>query len=296
MPEIQVFIATYNRPTLVINAINSALNQDFDSFEVVLSDNSTNDETENLISGIKNERLIYRKRKPSLPVIDHLNVILNEVTSEYFMIFHDDDLMYPDILRELYNKLVSNKSLIAVGANAIIVTPDLFPNRLMLKTKYADSVICNRDQMAYRYLVKRGIVPFPSYLYKCEVAKSIRFIPKNGGKHCDVAFMMDVATMGNIFFIKKPLMDYFISPFQDSRKNDFNDKVKLINYITRTSIYKKDAYLIKRFRIANLYYEILQDWKNERQLSIKRRLRIIKLIFMVSPFDLFPRVLFQLIK
>jgi glycosyltransferase involved in cell wall biosynthesis len=56
MPEIQIFIATYNRPTLVVNAINSVLNQDFDSFEVIVSDNSSNDETENLISRLKNKR------------------------------------------------------------------------------------------------------------------------------------------------------------------------------------------------------------------------------------------------
>ena len=49
MHKIQIFIATFNRPTLVIKAINSALNQDFDSFELIISDNSTDDETESLI-------------------------------------------------------------------------------------------------------------------------------------------------------------------------------------------------------------------------------------------------------
>ena len=66
MNKIQIFIATYNRPTLVINAINSVLNQDFDSFDLIISDNSTNDETENSISGLNDKHLTYKKRKPSL--------------------------------------------------------------------------------------------------------------------------------------------------------------------------------------------------------------------------------------
>jgi glycosyltransferase involved in cell wall biosynthesis len=66
MPSVQIFIATYNRPLLLEAAINSTLNQDFDSFEVIISDNSTNDETEKLISRFRDNRLKYIKRRPSL--------------------------------------------------------------------------------------------------------------------------------------------------------------------------------------------------------------------------------------
>src|SRR5450759_2365677 len=107
MPKVQIFIATYNRSTLVINAINSALNQDFDSFEVIVSDNSSNDETEDLISGFKSKQLTYKRRKPSMPATDHLNSILQEVTSEYFMIFHDDDMMHKDMIKVLYTTMVN---------------------------------------------------------------------------------------------------------------------------------------------------------------------------------------------
>lgn len=295
MPLIQVFIATYNRPSLVLNAIHSALNQDFDSYEVIVSDNSTNDETRVLVSKIKNKRLTYTRRIPSLPAIDHLNTILQDVTADYFMIFHDDDKMYSNMLKELYKSIISNKDIIAVGANAIIITPDIFPNRLMLKNKNENLLIYSRDQMAYQYLIKRGIVPFPSYLYKFEVAKKIRLNPDNGGKHCDVAFMMDIASIGNVLLLIKPLMDYFIRPVQDSSINDFFHRVRLISFITKTTIHKKNSYLIKRFRVVNLYYELLQDRQNKNLITYKRMIKILKLLFKISPHDFFPRVILQLI-
>ena len=175
MPLIQVFIATHNRPSLVLNAISSALNQHFDSFDVIVSDNSTNDQTEILLTQIEDKRFYYKRRRPSLPVIDHLNAILKEVTADYFMIFHDDDLMNSNMLQELYKNIISNKDIIAVGGNAKIVSPDIFPNKLMLKRENGNLIISSRDQMAHQYLIRRGIVPFPSYLYKCKVAKKLKF-------------------------------------------------------------------------------------------------------------------------
>ena len=55
MVKIQIFIASYNRPHLVVKTIDSVLSQTFNSFNVIVSDNSTNDETESLLTSYKNE-------------------------------------------------------------------------------------------------------------------------------------------------------------------------------------------------------------------------------------------------
>ena len=39
----------------------------------------------------------------------------------YIMIFHDDDVMHTDMIRELYTTLANNEDVIAVGTNAKIV-------------------------------------------------------------------------------------------------------------------------------------------------------------------------------
>jgi len=155
------------------------------------------------------------------------------------------------MLSELYKNIISDNKIIAVGANARIISSGIHTGKLMLKNKNNNLLICNSNEMVHQYLVKRGIVPFPSYLYKSEVAKKIRLNPDNGGKHCDVAFMMDITSMGNVLFLIKPLMNYYIHSVQDSRTNDFLHKIKLINFITNTSIYKKKSKLIKKFRIVN---------------------------------------------
>lgn len=294
MPLIQVFIATYNRPSLVLNAIHSALNQDFDSYEVIISDNSTNDETESLVLKIKDKRLSYKKRKPSLPAIDHLNAILNDVTADYFMIFHDDDVMHTEMIKTLYNKLIQNDNAVAIGSNAKVIQNGIIQRKNYYPDLKIDITINTRDEIIGRYLLYH-MVPFPSYLYKIEIAKKLRFNYELGGKYCDATFIINILTLGSIIFSSNSLMDYYIHAGQDSSNNDFNQKLKLINYYINTSNYKKNHPLILRFRIQNIFVEVINLInKNTFTVYSKKNRNIIKLIFKISPFEYFPRILFAI--
>ena len=194
MSEIQVFIPTYNRPALVLNAIRSALSQDFDSFEVIVSDNSTNDETEIHLAQFEDKRLRYIRRRPSLPVIDHFNAILGEVTAEYFMIFHDDDIMHPDLMKTLYAKLRQNVNALAIGSNAKVIKDGYLQKKNYYPDLKDDIIISKRDEMIKRYLLYH-MVPFTSYLYKLERAGKMRFESEKGGKYCDASFIIDISVV-----------------------------------------------------------------------------------------------------
>lgn len=291
MPKIQIFIATYNRPILVVNAINSVLNQDFDSFEVIVSDNSSNDETENLISGLKNKRFSYIRRKPSLPATDHLNCILQEVTSEYFMIFHDDDLMHKDMIKVLYAILANNDNVIAVGSNAKIIKNGKRENRNFNRKLRLDIKINSIAEMVFAYSLP-SIVPFSSYMYRKEVAHRLRINIEQGGKHADAAFIINILSFGSVVFIAKPLMDYNIHNNQDSIIYDFNAFSKLINYISRKMEYHRNHPVLKRMRIQNIYGETKFNLLNQN-LSIwsKRYLTLICILFKYSTFEYFLKII-----
>jgi glycosyltransferase involved in cell wall biosynthesis len=254
MSDIQIFIATFNRPELVLTALTSALKQDFHSFEVILSDNSSNNETENLVSGIEDRIFIYKKRRPSLPAIDHLNLILQEVTSEYFMIFHDDDVMHEDFIKILHQILVENDDVIAVGSNANVIRNGRkirrrFNNRLKYNIKME-----SMEEMVYAYS-KPSIVPFPGYLYRKEVAEKLRFDVCQGGKHSDAAFIINLLMLGSVIYVAEPLMDYYIHSEQDSKIYNFRDFSLLISYISRRMNLSRKHPVIRRMRIQNIYME-----------------------------------------
>lgn len=271
MPLIQVFIATYNRPTLVFNAIKSALNQTFNSYEVIVSDNSTNNDSQIIISKFDDNRLSYKRRKPSLSVIDHLNAILQDVTSDYFMIFHDDDVMHENMLEVLYYTIGQHKNAVAVGANAIIFKNGISNNKKIFKASKSNLVLSHPKDIVFQYSIRGGIVPFPSYMYKSEIAHKLKFDISKGGKYCDAAFILDSAALGNIIFIVNPLMDYYIHIGQDSNKYAFELESKLIRYFCMKACLDRNSKLIKKLRIRSVYLELKHGLLNKNISVISKR-------------------------
>ena len=283
-PIVQVFIATYNRASLVSKAINSVTNQTFKSIEIIISDNSTNDETKKVIDKINDKRLRYVRRFPSLPPISHFNTILTEVESELFMIFHDDDVMLPKMIERLHKAIQEDISLIAVGANAYRNINNKTTNKLCLNTDPNDLIITDKVNMANNYLkVEGGIVPFPSYLYRKKVAETMHFNLIQGGKYCDAAFIINLLSHGHVKFLTDPLMIYYVYGSQDSQTNNFLDRLKLIKFFQQSTGYTKDHFLIRRYRIMNVSEELREKLKNKNIRIFSKR--YFKLFFIyVSSF------------
>lgn len=292
MDKIQIFIATHNRPLLLLNCIKSVLNQSLSDFELVVSDNSTDNRTTELVSDFTDERIRYIKRNPPLSADDHLNKILDEVTGDYFMIFHDDDIMHFNMLEVLYSTIIKSENAIAIGANAILTINGRKTKELIFKNPKDILYIKSNLEIAYQYLIRNGIVPFPSYLYKKMVAQKLRIDRKNGENFCDMAFIMEIATLGSVIFLKQPLMEYCMHTNNDHVPDFFLNNMKILSFIRRTTDSKKNKKLIKAFRIKSIYMELKQGILSGRILLFSGRYyRLFLILFKYSIFDYFPRVI-----
>ena len=91
-PLVTVLLPVYNAQDYLKQSIDSILGQTFTDFELIISDNSTNNLTQKSCEKFTDNRVFYIKRVPTLSGIEHFNTILTEVSCDYFMIFHDDDI------------------------------------------------------------------------------------------------------------------------------------------------------------------------------------------------------------
>lgn len=292
MARIQIFIATYNRPLFVSNCIKSVLNQSLSDFELIVSDNSTDSLTTEVVSVLKDSRFKYIKRSPPLSGNDHLNQILDEVSGDYFMIFHDDDIMHYNMLEVLYDKISNHVNAIAVGANAFFSLDGEKTKEVIFKNSRKDLILNNNLEIANQYLKRSGIVPFPSYLYKKEVAQKIRLNKSNGENFCDMAFIMETATLGSIIFVGQPLMDYYVHTENDHVPDFFTNNMKLINFIRKSTDSAKNGTLIQKFRVKAIYMELKQGILSRRiSLFSKRYRKLLVFVFNLSFINYFPRAI-----
>ena len=259
--KLQVFIPTYNRPNLILKSLNSVLNQTYSDFEVIVSDNSSNELTENLFKKITNGRVLYRKRNKVLSGIEHLNAILDEVESEYFIIFHDDDVMHPQMINELLKNLSENESIIAIGCNALVSNHNKWRKAKFGNFK-KDIIIKSPFELLEGYVSLNKYVPFPSYMYKKIVSENLRLNIENGGKYSDLAFLIEILDYGKIAFLSKTLMTYFIHNNQDTSLHNFSDKSKLIEYLQIKIGLSKNDLLIKKMRSQNIYMDLKYKYNN----------------------------------
>ena len=110
-PKISVIIPTYNRANVISRAIKSILNQTYQNFEIVIIDDSPNNETEKVAGSFKDERIkyIHNKVKTNLPIARNQGVKESSQESEYIAFLDDDDEWLPKFLEQAVKELENNK-------------------------------------------------------------------------------------------------------------------------------------------------------------------------------------------
>lgn len=100
-PFFSVIIPTYNRADFVRSTINSLLSQSFDSFEILVIDDGSTDNTEEVISEINDSRLFYYK-KGNQERAAARNFGAKRSRGRFVNFFDSDDIAYPNHLKTAY--------------------------------------------------------------------------------------------------------------------------------------------------------------------------------------------------
>lgn len=95
MPTFSIISATYNRPKLLERMISSVLHQTFTDWELIIIDDSTNEDTREYISKYKDEsRITYLKNEKNSGVGFTRNRGLDIATGIWVTFLDDDDYYY----------------------------------------------------------------------------------------------------------------------------------------------------------------------------------------------------------
>ena len=106
-PKITIGITSYNAEATIVRAINSALQQNYANFEILIVDDGSSDNSitiiEKYIQENENIRLIQHRENKGTPVTR--NTIIKNAEGKYIAFFDDDDESFPQRLIKQYERL-----------------------------------------------------------------------------------------------------------------------------------------------------------------------------------------------
>ena len=114
MPRVSVVIASYNHERFVRQAVESVLGQTFGDIEVCITDDGSSDATPDIIAGIRDERVRFKRLERNSGISAALNDAIRRSSGEFVAELNSDDYFLPDKIAIQVGVLESNPEVGAV--------------------------------------------------------------------------------------------------------------------------------------------------------------------------------------
>jgi glycosyltransferase involved in cell wall biosynthesis len=150
-PLVSILIPTYNRPEYLRRAVESCLAQTYPHFEVIITDNSTNDDSARMAATWTDPRLRYFKNQGNIGPVASSNRAVGLARGQYIKFLMDDDLLKPRCLEAMVKALEENPAAgICMAPMELIDENDrrIFPKFYGFRTM----------RYRYRYQVGDGLI------------------------------------------------------------------------------------------------------------------------------------------
>jgi glycosyltransferase involved in cell wall biosynthesis len=204
MPVVSVIIPTYNRSKYVQEAIDSVLAQDYKEFELIVVDDGSTDDTEEVLKAFYLKKIIYVKQEnQGESAARNLGVSMSQ--GKYIAFLDSDDLWSPDKLSLQVPILDANPDIVVVFCQSWQIDSEgqrITQQPLGLHTKAADFTVEN--------LLMYNKIPAGSST--CLIRRSV--LEEAGGFSIDIRYgdewdlWLRISTNGKMFFLNKTLASY----------------------------------------------------------------------------------------
>ena len=168
-PFFSVIIPTHNRPNSLSEALESVLAQNFENFEIIIINDSSNDDYTTIENRLKKDerieyyRVNYKNRSKTR------NFGIDKARGKWICFLDDDDIYYDNHLQVLYNKIIETNE-----EHRFYHTFTTAKNNGELAKKHKDYT---RKHKGKRGMFE-GIPPIHTIAVKSKILENERFNPK----------------------------------------------------------------------------------------------------------------------
>ena len=234
MKKVSIIIPFFNAENIIENCLEKILKQTYKNLEIVLINDNSTDNTENIIEKYKNNDIIkyYKLTKDTIGVSYARNCGIEKATGEYFIFVDVDDYISDDLIENLSGYMEDNIDIIKfktkiLDKNGTIIQEIKGPIFEKITGEEAFNELCFSDKLIdvpWLYLIKKDYF----------VKENFKFTVNS--YHEDFGLMPMVVAKANTI-VSKDIYGYFyvqsdesIIRTKDEKKNLKKAYDKLIHY------------------------------------------------------------------
>ena len=287
---VSICIPTYNGALYLNKCLKSVLNQTYNFFDIIISDDNSTDNTVEIANSLLSKADINYKiinNKSSVGVADNWNNAIKNASGQYIKMLFQDDYLYPDCIKKMISLAETNKELgFIFSLRDIIYEKQIendFETRCILDHKQylrdLPQIQEGIDLINNKYLLNgSNIIGEPSHvLIRKNVFNEIGYFNPSIIQLIDIDMWYRILLKYKVGFINESLSVFRIHDNQLSNKNKKyfakveNEKLILLKSLYENLVninYNKFALSIldqniRRISISNkIYWKMLKPfWK-----------------------------------
>lgn len=140
---------TYNRANLIIDSIKTAIAQDYQNFEIIVVDDGSTDNTEEVVLSLQHPKIIYHKKKNEERAVAR-NTGTQLAKGDYVTFFDSDDCLYPNHLSEAV-KLIEKKQspeIIYLAYNVMDINKTIIKEQIIYRKTDFNKKLINGNYLS----------------------------------------------------------------------------------------------------------------------------------------------------
>jgi glycosyltransferase involved in cell wall biosynthesis len=246
-PLVSILIPTYNYAHYIGEAIESALKQTYTNFELIIVDDNSSDNTDEVIAGfLSDKRVSYFKNVVNLGLVGNFNKCLEYANGKYIKYLLADDKLDPAVLEKMVPIMESNPNISLITSyNAMF--------GIKTKTRVLPFKGLQDGKKVITECLKNGAGNWIGEPSVVMFRKSDLRVGKFSNKYTclvDLEMWLRLLTVGDIFIIPEVLSYFRHHPKQASTKTNVQ------NWIDEYNFYK-DAQTFNPYKLSEARFETL---------------------------------------